>query len=508
MRAVAVALLNLSGLGLGYLLLRRWIPAVLCWIATAVLLVIALPADPDGVPGGLLLAYLLFLLLAAADGARGALRRPAGAPDPGPARLRPPLAVALAVALLAVPAGGAVAYDAARDEAVERMLLDRLAAVDALVEDASATPFPASAGQYRKALARYREIAAGHEGSRAAKLVPDRLRTYYATVAAPYEQGRHCDAVPPLQYLRTLPGTMGRELLADGLAEWPDERLAASLYECGVSRLGLEPANASGGELGELMRTFPGSPQAAKVEPAFRARIRELDGRLSGDHDPCDVTADLERLGETASGLPGESATTLAGATDGPVESGTYACGVEQFRNGEFTEARETLTGFADTYRDSDRRGRARNIAIAAEIAEEEPAAGKRVPSAAVPGGSGLELVIRNDAPDAVEILFTGPVTGKVDLKACDGCETYPTESSGKGSACQDSGRNYPRTRLLLPAGDYHFLYKRSDETVANAKHTSRTTIEPGYTYTDCTYMVDDPFGLDVPLPDLPGPES
>lgn len=43
-RAVAVAVLNLSGLGLGYALVRRWALMALCWIATAVLLFVALPA--------------------------------------------------------------------------------------------------------------------------------------------------------------------------------------------------------------------------------------------------------------------------------------------------------------------------------------------------------------------------------------------------------------------------------------------------------------------------------
>lgn len=40
-RAVAVALLNLSGLGLGYALLRRRLPTAACWAATGALLLVA-----------------------------------------------------------------------------------------------------------------------------------------------------------------------------------------------------------------------------------------------------------------------------------------------------------------------------------------------------------------------------------------------------------------------------------------------------------------------------------
>ena len=61
-RAVAVAVLNLSGLGLGYALVRRWILMLLCLVATAVLLFVALPADPDGVPVFALVLYVLFLV--------------------------------------------------------------------------------------------------------------------------------------------------------------------------------------------------------------------------------------------------------------------------------------------------------------------------------------------------------------------------------------------------------------------------------------------------------------
>ncbi|MFD4529991.1 hypothetical protein ACFWP7_40030 [Streptomyces sp. NPDC058470] len=511
LRALAVALLNLSGLGLGYVLLRRWLAAALCWAVTAVLLLIALPADPDGVPGGLVVAYVIFLLLTAGDGARRGLRAPAEPAPPetrAPGRsglLRPPVVLALGLVLLAVPAGGAVAYDAARDEAVEQMLLDRLADADALVAKGSTDSFAASKEQYRRALAQYGELAEEHEGSRAAKLVPDRLGKYYTTVGGPYAKDEYCDAVEPLTYLRTVPDVVDKDLLGD-LTDWPDDRLATSLYECGASRLGVVGAGTDGGEFGVLMRTFPDSAQADKVEPAVRGRIKQLNGELSGgDRAPCTVTEEVRRISDTASGLPAKSATALTGEAADVVESGTYACGVDQFKDDDFAAARQTMTDFADTYKDSKRRVQAQNIAIGAEIAEEEAAAGKRVPSAAKPNGSGLELVISNDAPDDVEILFTGPVTGKVSLKACGSCETYSSESSGRTLACEDTSKNYPKSRLVLPAGDYYFLYKRADDTVDNANHTATSKIESGYSYTDCTYVVQsDPWDLDLPELALP----
>ncbi|OKJ59442.1 hypothetical protein AMK28_02055 [Streptomyces sp. CB02115] len=495
MRSVGAALLNLTGLGLGYALLGRWARAAVCWAAMAALLWAALPADPDGVPGGVLAGYLLVLVLAAADGARIARRSALGG------AWRPVLAVGLGVVLLAVPAGGAAVYGSARDEAREQMLLDRLAAGDERVAAASGQPFGSVKGEYAGALDVYRTLGEDHPGSRAAKLVPDRLKTYYDAVSAPYAEKRHCEALAPLTYLRTLPDSVDEKLLG-ALAAWPDEPLATSLYGCGVSRLG--GPGGGGTELGELLRTFPDSASARQVGPAIGKRIKDQVAALKGA-EPCAATEVLRGLGATASELPAEGVKALRADADQGVVDGVYACGVDQFEDGKFGDARTTLTDFARTYRSDGRVRQARNIAIAAEIADDRPAAGKRLPPSKRPGGSRMELVISNDAPNAVEVLYTGPVTGTVTLKACAGCERY-SASAGARQACKASGRSYPKARLRLPAGEYHFLYKHGTGATAGVdSYSSGTKVQPGYTYTSCTYVIErDPFGLDLPL--IPDP--
>ncbi|MCL6287886.1 hypothetical protein [Streptomyces sp. 43Y-GA-1] len=495
LRAVGAALLNLTGLGLGYALLGRWVRAAGCWAATAVLLWVALPADPDGVPAGVLVGYLLVLVLAAADGARIARRSALGG------AWRPVLAVGLGVVLLAVPAGGAVVYGSARDEAREQMLLDRLAAGDERVAVASRQPFGAAKGEYEKGLDVYRALGDDHPGSRAAKLVPDRLKTYYDAVSAPYAKKRHCEAVEPLAYLRGLPDSVDAKLLG-ALAAWPDEPLAESLYGCGVSRLGA--AGGGGTELGELLRTFPDSASAQQVGPELSRRITAQVKAVKGA-EPCAATGVLRSLGATASGLPAENVKSLRADADEGVKDGSYACGVDQFKDRKFDAARTTLTDFARTYKSDGRVRRARDIAIAAEIADDRPAAGKRLPPSKRPGGARMELVISNDAPNAVEVLYTGPVTGTVTLKACAGCKRYGA-SDGARQACRASGRNYPKARLQLPAGEYHFLYKHGTGATARVdSYSSGTKVQPGYTYTSCTYVIErSPFDLDLPL--LPDP--
>ncbi|MGW1812385.1 hypothetical protein ACWCQM_02220 [Streptomyces sp. NPDC002125] len=502
-RAVAAGLLNLSGLGLGHVLVGNWRRAAVSWGVTAVFLFVALPADPDGVPAALVAVCLLLLVLAAADAARIAWRADTLR------WVRPVLAGALGLLLLAVPVAGTFAYGSARDEAVEQELLGRLKEGDDLVAKAAKSPFALSKADYGHALTLYRELGEDHPGSRAAALVPEHLEAYYAAVATPYSAKRHCEAIDPLTYLRTLPRTVDRKLLGD-LAGYPDTPLAESLYGCGVSRLGGTGTGTGGEELGTLLRTFPESSQAGQVGPAVSATIRRQVAGLKGA-EPCAVTEQLRGTRTLVAELPETSVPTLERQAEAGVRDGVFACGVDEFKDKEFTEARTTLTDFADTYKDDGRRQQARNIAIAAEIAEDRPAAGKRLPPSGRPGGARMELVISNDAPNDVEVLYTGPVTGTVRLKACGGCERYSSEAAGAARACKASGTSYPKAKLRLPAGEYHFLYKRgSDATTAVDNYTSGSKVAPGYTYTSCTYVVErDEFGLDLPtLPDLLKPAS
>lgn len=490
-RAVAAGLLNLSGLGLGYVLVRSRLLALLCVAATAALLTLALPADPDGVPGWALIGYAVLLLAAVADGARRGLRAPSSS-----VQIKPVVAILLGVALLAVPAGGAVAYGGLRDDAREQMLLDRLDGADALVRKASARDFAEARADYRTALGRYRDLAADHPDSRAAHRVHDSLDAYYKAVSAPYADGEHCAAVAPLEHLRTVPDTIDRTVLGS-LATWPDKPLAASLLKCGTEKLGAAESDGRGGELGQLLRTFPESAQAREVEPAVRAAVERRAGALKGA-DPCAATKELRRIGDTAKRLPAPVPAHLRGRVGAAVADGTYACGIDQFEDKRFGAARTSLADFARTYKDDKRRSRAQQVATAAEIAQLRPAAGDRLPPKGAPGGSRMEMVISNDGPDPVEVLYTGPVTGRITIAACGSCKTFPTEAAGRAKACKASGKSYPKKTLRLPAGTYHFLHKPGGRDATASGRAAGGRVQAGYSYTQCSYVVRSEPGTDL----------
>ncbi|MFI8513660.1 hypothetical protein ACIGHB_21250 [Streptomyces sp. NPDC085460] len=492
LQALLIALLNLSCLGLGYLVLRHWVSAALCWAATAGLLLVALPADADGVPTALLVGYGAFLLAVAADGARRGLRARISW---GTTVRR--LALPLAVVLLAAPVGGAVAYAGAhadaREEARQQALLARLAAADALVKGGEGQPFATAEADYRKALGEYQDLTRTEGGSRAAKLVPDRLDAYYTTVSAPYAQKKYCEAVAPLKHLRSLPGTVDKELLADRPARM-DEPLAQSLYECGAVALkGSAKSEATAG-FNDLTSTFPQSPYVGKAETAVKDAIRATAGALgAAGAGRCDTTEELRSLRGVATGMKGVSLGGAVAEADRGVRKGVFACGTEQFGDKEFAKATETMNTYVKDYPDGEQVGHARSIAIAAQIAGQEPEAGKKLPPVTVPGGARMTMVISNDARDSVELLYTGPVTGKVTLKGCGGCRSYERiETLRPGfKPCSGAASKYPKVTIQLPAGTYHMLQKRAGSgfSTAGDTKTSKAKIESGYDYTNCLYV-------------------
>ncbi|MFG2881906.1 hypothetical protein ACGFYV_06200 [Streptomyces sp. NPDC048297] len=483
LRAAAVAVLNLSGLGLGYALVRRWVPMAACWAATVVLLFVALPADADGAPGAALGVYVVLVLLAAVHGAVVGLRTRLTWPG------RAPLALLLGVLLLAVPASGVVWYDDAREEAVQQALLDRLGKADDLVAKGGGHPFATARADYREALGIYRELAVEHSGSRAAGRIPDRMRTYYTTVGAAYGDKDYCEAIEPLTFLRTVPRTMpGKQL--GSLTRWPDERLATSLYACGSD--GLDGGQGDWvSHFGDLLGTFPQSPSAAKVAPAVDAAVKNTEKDVHGDQ-PCTAVERLRDLNSRITDLSGSAGSVkddLVKSADRAGRSGDageYACGVDQYKDGDFAAAQKTMESYVSDNKSGRNRERAKKIAIGAEVAQTLPAAGKKLPTTA--SGGSISVTVKNDSPDDVTVLYTGPVTGSFTLKGCGSCTAYSLADTLRiGFKPCSSGKNYPQRTLSLPVGTTYFVHKPHGGSAATPA-SDTANVRSGYIYTECAY--------------------
>ena len=188
------------------------------------MLLIALPATPGGVPIAVTVIYVLFLVLAAMRGAMRGARTPLTWPKSSQ------MAFGLAIVMLAVPISGTILFDNARQEAIQQMLLGRLAQADAVIAATGAEDPAAAEPAYDTALGTYQDLLDHHRTSRAARLVPARLAAFYQHVGAPYDSGDYCGAIEPLRYLRSLPSRTISAADLGSLAKLPDDRLATSLY--------------------------------------------------------------------------------------------------------------------------------------------------------------------------------------------------------------------------------------------------------------------------------------
>lgn len=459
-----MALLNLTGLGLGYLLVRNWLGAGVSWVATIVFLVFALPVHPDAIPGPVLAGYLAFLVVVALHGAlvglNGQRRRP----------IQSPVALTLCLALLFVPIGATIWYT----ETVQRTLLDRLATADRHVEESKGARFIATKSQYESALDTYVYLVREHPFSRAAGKVPDRLRTFYATVGAPYKDKKYCDSVDPLRYLRGASKRLGDTTPA-GLRSDTDDKFVDSLYRCGVAKLGKDRGTArNGGELYELFTNFPRSAKVSKTEAAIAAAVTKNGEGASGD-DPCAAVGQLSVLRDQAGSLPKATSKVQSALAEdrekaaSHLPTGTYNCGIDQYKSHDFDAARQTMDGFVDKYGDDKRVAYAKRVSIAAAVAHASPEAGTHLPTTSNRGG--MKLAFLNASPESLEVLYTGKVTGRFTLDGCDGC-------TGTGiKAC--TKKSVPGTTIRVPANSTLYTLKRVKMAGGTIEYPEKVKVTP-----------------------------
>lgn len=101
-------------------------------------------------------------------------------------------------------------------------------------------------------------------------------------------------------------------------------------------------------------------------------------------------------------------------------------------------------------------------------------------------GGSSSVVTIRNDSPEPMRIVFSGPEGRIEELEACSTCQKYV----GQGpKACPNQG---PVADYTLKPGEYDVVVKsRGDKLVRPFKGT--WSMNQGWTYTNCFYIVTNP---------------
>jgi TolA-binding protein len=463
-RGLAAALLNLSGLGLGYLYLRLWRRAVWYWIFTALLLVAANALNAADSPTAWLIVYGLWLLLAAY---RGWLHGSRGETATIRASALAPLAGVLAIALVAAglwlyrsaPEGELDDAEAAHaegrcDEAIEHYeraaetryeftlspALAEARAGMAACEILLSAEDAAGSGDFTSAVDHYQDYVGSYEGEplfagAEERLIglrldeADALAGQAAGSGAWEGAGGYLEAFEAYFTLRS---------------DYPDSEEAAEaaervqgMYEAVTNALTQGrycQATDSLRQFAGLDELFGDEPEARDIaERAARAAPQASFGCAeihSQDGQPCEAVPEYQAVVDSSSATD-----RLAERAEEALRGVLYDCGEERYEDAMYEPARTALRQLLDDYPDDARADDARDLLIAIEIAEIRLGGGAGelpAPSEAGTGAAGVAtLEIENGSSETLEILYTGPETGSTRIDACSGCTETLTLGPG-----------------------------------------------------------------------------
>lgn len=162
-------------------------------------------------------------------------------------------------------------------------------------------------------------------------------------------------------------------------------------------------------------------------------------------------------------------------------------CGQAFFDAGEHSQAVAILQQLGAEYPGHPRVKEVEPLLASAILAEAQAMGAGTIPAPQSTGqgtGSGpTTVVIQNDSPEEMSLVFKGPETRIETLAACADCEDF----SGEGpESCPEKG---PIGRYELPAGTYDVVVRSISDTGVTP-FTGSWELAPGDEYYSCFYLV------------------
>jgi hypothetical protein len=436
-RPLTAALLNLSGLGLGYLHLRAWLRLVVALAATAGLAWVALPIGREPIAVWWALGYLGALGLFALDAALLARRR-TRRETPQRTVWTPRAAGRIAWGTLTIVPLLTVAYVVTQQEVLEQYLAHDLDQAEESLESVG-TAFGAFRKTYDTAYTTYLQTAEEHPGTRAAERVPGLIDDLYAQAKG----DKACNALTVVRHF-ALPETPGP------LQAVAEDELSGALHDCGMEFVEEGELPAAEQPLAELMTDHPSSAPAAALPDDLAAWRDGLIKQLASKRGCTGTAAATDSTGFLA-GFDSGKVSALADKARTEVPAGLLKCAVRQFKAQDHLGAETNLAAILDAYPRAKEAGYAERLQIATGIARLDPKAGVKLPSLTEPDGT-VTLTVHNYSPDKFEMVYTGPATGVITIDACDDCSYY---AKGDQPECVGYSLTVPSETVTIPAGDY-----------------------------------------------------
>jgi outer membrane protein assembly factor BamD (BamD/ComL family)/rRNA maturation protein Nop10 len=175
------------------------------------------------------------------------------------------------------------------------------------------------------------------------------------------------------------------------------------------------------------------------------------------------------------------------------------ACGQAYAKNGSYAAAIATYERFLKDYPQHSLTLTVKTaLAQAIVTSVKQTGAGKidRPPQVTQTAFGTTQVIIRNDSPDPIQIIFSGPQPRFEEIAACKDCQTYTTPPQ----TCPEKG--IERTYTLQP-GKYDIVVKSNRK--GNVRPYAGTwTLENGAGYGSCFYIVRQTFPGAIPSTSIP----
>ncbi len=292
-------------------------------------------------------------------------------------------------------------------------------------------------GDYQAAIARYQTVLDAYPDVVAAKQAADSMVTAYMDWAADLRAtGDYEAALAHYQVILDEPAdtpAVGQAavLAAETFREW-----MTHLIEAGHRREALHKCQV-------LLQQFPNTPAADQARATLSTLYVQATQLLTVE-TYCQAIPLLRDLAEVDFLMTTEADPALLKALHG--------CSAAKFQARQYAEAIDLLEEILSAYSPSDPLVQAsRALWIDARVARLQ-ASVKSTLSAPAMVGSTLPdtalVVISNDSPERVEILFSGPGSRSVAIEPCQACQTW-------GDTPRYCAQEGPEVIMSLPPGEY-----------------------------------------------------
>jgi tetratricopeptide (TPR) repeat protein len=280
----------------------------------------------------------------------------------------------------------------------------------------------------------------------------------------------------------TAVGPLGKAASGDPGTKDSDvaDKAQAELEECQALQAGDDLS--AGGSLGDAVMSYSAfaakyadSPLNATAQTKGAELIASNDAEKVASASLCDSIDSLAEQKFIAS--PDEQLPPLLNA-----------CGQVYEQASDYTKAVEAYNRFRHEYPDHALAEQVEAAYVRATLAEAEALGAGSLPAPQAvgesSGGTGtVTVVIQNDSPEQLSMVFSGPDTRVEDLEKCVDCESF---AGTEPDACPELG---PVGRYELAPGTYEVVVKASsDGSVTPFRGT--WTLEEGQEYSSCFYLV------------------